>query len=507
MVRRRQFLAQTLAATTLAALQPALAVTSRPDNWYQAFQQALDKNPWLLGFATAKHERLETSQLQLQGKLPKDLVGTFYRNGPACHDRAGERYHHWFDGDGMVQAFRFDGNDVSHLGRFVETAKRRSEQQAGQFVNFSFGTIPQYVQPPRNPDAVNAANTNAVPHAGRLLALWEGGSAHVLDPNTLDTQSSPHSWHDDLQGVPFSAHPKIEADGTMWNFGHATSQAKLILYKITAAGKLDKFHIVQLPYAAMLHDFAISERHLIFVLPPLIHEPERLGRVSFLDSHRWQPQQGLKILTISKDDFTQQRWYEAPAGFLFHLGNAWEDKAGTIRCDLCLSPDASGVFNTLRNVMRGESHPYSVKSVMLTLDPGKNSAKLDPLDELTTEFPQVDPRFIGRRNRQLYSVARTGESATFGLGFNTVLRRDMETGASDRYTAPTGVFLEEHILVPKPGSTKEGDAWLIGTMLDWHAGVSRVQVLEAENLAAGPIAVATLPYSLPLGFHGNFQKA
>ena len=35
----------------------------------------------------------------------------------------------------------------------------------------------------------NAANTSVVWHGGKLLALWEGGLPHRLDPTTLDTLS------------------------------------------------------------------------------------------------------------------------------------------------------------------------------------------------------------------------------------------------------------------------------------------------------------------------------
>ena len=60
----------------------------------------------------------------IEGKLPAGLRGTLFRNGPALFERAGQRYRHWFDGDGLVQAWRFDGaGNISHRGRFVRTTK------------------------------------------------------------------------------------------------------------------------------------------------------------------------------------------------------------------------------------------------------------------------------------------------------------------------------------------------------------------------------------------------
>ena len=62
--------------------------------------------------------------------VPEALRGTFYRNGPAVHERFGMRYQHLFDGDGMVQAFRFDGGDITHRARVVMTPKLARETES-----------------------------------------------------------------------------------------------------------------------------------------------------------------------------------------------------------------------------------------------------------------------------------------------------------------------------------------------------------------------------------------
>src|SRR5262245_32438884 len=121
---RRQFL-QSIAAVALAGLLPSgLAQALRSSEaWQQAPAAALAQHPWLRGWQAVANETLQTPWLELQGRVPAGLHGTLYRNGPARHELGGERYHHWFDGDGMVQAFRFTPHGVSHQGRFVRTAK------------------------------------------------------------------------------------------------------------------------------------------------------------------------------------------------------------------------------------------------------------------------------------------------------------------------------------------------------------------------------------------------
>ena len=50
-----------------------------------------------------------------------------------------------------------------------------------------YGTRIESDVPTSGADSFNAANTNAIEHAGRVLAMWEGCSAFALDPANLST--------------------------------------------------------------------------------------------------------------------------------------------------------------------------------------------------------------------------------------------------------------------------------------------------------------------------------
>ena len=120
----------------------------------------------------AERDLLARDTLPVQGRWPQELAGTFYRNGPAGHETGGQRYHHWFDGDGMVQAFDISSGEIRHRGRFVETAKRRAELDAGHMLWPAFGTPLAGGLPVARPDTINTANISLLHHAGELLALW-----------------------------------------------------------------------------------------------------------------------------------------------------------------------------------------------------------------------------------------------------------------------------------------------------------------------------------------------
>lgn len=451
-----------------------------------------------LAYRSAQAETLSTPQLALSGRIPARLRGTLFRNGPARHDLGGRRYRHWFDGDGMIQAFRFSDSGVSHVGKFVRTAKFAAETAAGRFLYSAFGTRFDDARAPGSPDEVNAANTSVLPFAGELLALWEGGSAYQLDPASLATVG-PKVWRSDLKGMPFSAHPRVEPDGTLWNFGVVNGRG-LVLYQVSPGGQLVKADLVPVDAVPMVHDFAITERSLVFLLPPLVLDPEKSAAgASFLDSHVWNPQQPMRVLVLDKSNWSKRRWYELPAGFLFHLGNAWEDETGVIRLDYMRYADPSDMFQSFRNVMQGaQVYSEGARPTLVKLDPARGALQESRGEH--GEFPRIDARATGRRYSQLYSLCSS-------TGLQGIQRLDLDTGNTDRFDYGSGFVREEHIHVPDPASPREGSGWLLGTAIDLKRRVTVLSVFEASNLAAGPMARASLPYALPAGFHGNYLPA
>src|SRR5256885_6209070 len=136
-----------------------------------------------LGFQTLEAE-LDDTELEVTGTLPADLDGVLYRVGPARHDVYGERYQHWFDGDGMVHALRLGGGQASYRNRFVATKKKAEEDAAGARMYAGFGPPPAgrgLTRMRRAAVRASTGNTNVVFHHGRLLALWEAGRPWRMD--------------------------------------------------------------------------------------------------------------------------------------------------------------------------------------------------------------------------------------------------------------------------------------------------------------------------------------
>ncbi|SFC30663.1 carotenoid oxygenase family protein [Massilia yuzhufengensis] len=495
---RRRFLE---AGLGFGALSLAGAARADQETW-RRFHAALARDPALAVYAdTVGSQQGEAS---ITGRLPPDLQGSFYRNGPGRFELGGERYHHWFDGDGFVQRWRIQDCRVRHQGRFVETRRFTDESAAGQFLYPSFGT---YVARRgfRDNDSMNAANTNLLPFNGHVYALWEGGSAHEIDPETLAT-AGVKTWRDDLRAMPFSAHPKLDPQGGMWNFGALPGAGQLALYQIGSDGQVLRTALVPVPRQAMVHDFAVSAKHLVFLIPP--YDLQAGEGKSFAERHAWAGSgpnaRPLRVVVVSKDTLTVRRIFELPPQMVFHFGNAWEDGACT-RFDVVLHE--GDVLAELGSLMQGERRAglqTRSSTVQVCLDYASGQARCSRLFG-ASEFPRVMPQVVGSRHRRLALLGTTGQGAHAVL--DTVNLVDTDTGKADSHAFGAGWQVEEHVLVPRRGARSETDGYLVGVAHDLRAGVGVLTVFDAARIKAGPVALARLPYRTPHCFHGNFLSA
>jgi len=501
-------LAAPLVAPLVATLAASWAVPAQAKPADAAvFADNVKQQPLLAPFAGVDDitGNRDSGPLLLRGRWPTELRGRFYRNGPALMQRGAERYHHWFDGDGMVQQYTLGDGRVSHRGRLVQTAKLKAERQAGRFLMSALGTKIDGGPPGSGPDSFNTANTNALEHAGRVLAMWEGGSAYGLDPKDLSTQG-PITWRPDLAQMPFTAHPKVDAQGHLWNIG--TSGPHIVAWHISPQGQLLNVQVGPSPYpGGMVHDMAVTERYLVVPLPPVslnFSQPMGDGPRRFA----MQPGEPLRVLVMEKGDITKRRVFEMPPQMVFHVGNAHETGDGRIVLSFIAAPDAWFLDQGAVALMSGQpqaSGHIGLQIATLDMTSGRSTVQTLPGD---VEFPRIDPRRVGAKARWLL----TGAAWVKHPGRNNALLHgvqitDVETGRAERYDYGAHVVAEEHVLVPKPGKTGERDAWLLGTTYDARRQATVLNLLDAAHVADGPIAQAVLPYVLPLGFHGNFTAA
>ncbi|MEM7329112.1 MAG: carotenoid oxygenase family protein [Pseudomonadota bacterium] len=494
---RRHFIEASLGTSMVGALG-ACSVNPRGAEAATGLSGQAGMPDWHIGYQNAPTHGFEPAPMQLVfGKPPADLKGSLYRNGPAQFQYGEQFASHWFDGDGLVHRIAIEDGQAVHQARFVATRKRREELVADKFLAPGFGTLGDESYSVQSSDDVNAANTSVLMVNGELLALWEAGSAFAMNAETLDTKG-PKTWRDDLKGMPFLAHPKVEPDGRVWNL--AVGGPRVGIYRISKSGVLEDFGMVDIGRAAYIHDWTMTERHLIILVQPWINENLRPPVVAGFE---WQPQHGLQMLIVDKDDFTRQRWAQAPARMFFHTGSAWEDSDGTIKFDVVLyKQPVLGVGGGAAEI-RGEWTGYeSREDGILTqvVIPTSGDAKLVETG-IVGEFPQVDPRYRGKQRRM---TALTSGSTPNRPGTTGLATHDWSTGRSQNFAFGDNRIVEEFLFVPKAGGASDTESWLVGSVLNLKAGVTEVCVFDAANVNDGPVCIWQADYSWPLGFHGTW---
>ena len=86
-------------------------------------------NPYLHGAFTPICTEVEADDLEVvQGQIPTDLNGAYFRNGPNPVHEPRTRYH-WFDGDGMVYGLWIKNGKARYRNRWIRTAKFKLEQE------------------------------------------------------------------------------------------------------------------------------------------------------------------------------------------------------------------------------------------------------------------------------------------------------------------------------------------------------------------------------------------
>jgi carotenoid cleavage dioxygenase len=187
----------------------------------------------------------------------------------------------------------------------------------------------------------------------------------------------------------------------------------------------------------------------------------------------------------------------------YHFGDAFE-KDGRIVVRTVQHTDLAEARSPMKGAMSGQVDPADpgTRLLNLHLDLQSGRARWEDSGIGGIEFPLFDPRTRGDRPARIFAPATEGAAPYF----NAVAAFDVECGRRQVHRYGDAILAEEHVFVPKPGSSRVGEGWLVGTLLDSAHGRSGIAVLDAEHVGNGPLAQAWLPYTFPLGFHGHFAE-
>ncbi|BDE16326.1 MULTISPECIES: carotenoid oxygenase family protein [Mycobacterium] len=451
-----------------------------------------------LGVSEPQPSEFDYAVDQVDGAIPAELCGTLYRNGPGrWQDHTGRPLHHLFDGDGMLSAFTIRDGAVHYRNRYVRT---RHYQGKGGVTHLGTAA-PGGWRANIGKTPPNLANTNIVEHAGRLYALWEGGAPYEINPDTLETVG-PRRFGGELARMgAYSAHPSIcPRTGDMYNFGvEFIPRPHLRIYHTDPKGSLRYLRSARLPYLAMTHDFAITERYLVFLVSPIIPDlmSVALGRKPIGDALRYRPEKGTAFILVPRDGGEIRR-IESPAVLQFHLSNAYDDGDEVV-------VDAVTYENPqlLRSIARFQTTPLRESPSKLTRFRLTKFGRVlrETLSDSICEFPRHHPDREGMPHRYAYFTSRRHLSSLY----DSITKVDLSDHSENTYTAAgAGNSFCEPVFVPRPDASAEDEGWLLTVEYQARQHVSRLVILDARDPSSGPVATAQLTHHIPQGFHGNF---
>ena len=461
-----------------------------------------NNHPYMNGAWTPQLEEVDAYELTvLSGEIPKDLDGVYLRNTEnPIHAPLG-RYHP-FDGDGMLHQIEFRRGEASYRNRFVRTRGFHAEQEAEGSL---WGGLADPVGLSKRPGfgahggLKDSSSTDVVVHAGMALStFYQCGEGYRLDPLTLEDLGI-ESWTP-IDGI--SAHPKVdETTGELLFFNYSKHAPYLHFGVVGADNQLKRYIPVPTPGPRLPHDMAFTETFAILNDMPVFWDARLLER----NIHAVRLHEGLPsrfALVPRAEGGGPIRWFEAAPTYVLHWLNAYEDGDEVI---------LDGYFQENPTPQPRKDAPPGFEHMLAYLDEHSFLPKLhrwrfnlktgetteERLCDRILEFGMINGRYAGRKYRYGYSTIP--EPGWFL--FRGFVKHDLETGETVDYLLPEGVYASEAPFAPRVDARSEDDGYLVTFLIDERNGTSECAILDAKNLAAGPVCRLALPHKISSGTH------
>ncbi|GAA4148680.1 carotenoid oxygenase family protein [Actinomadura keratinilytica] len=466
--------------------------------------------------------------LSVTGTVPEYLDGRYVRIGPNPIDGFDPETDHLFTGDGMVHGVRLrDGRAEWYRNRWVRTAS----------VSRALGERPRAGRAHAGMEF--AVNTNVLGHAGRTLALVEGGTRPYELTDELETVGAC-DFDGTLPGG-YTAHPHRDPDtGELHAVSYFFGWGNRVQYSVlTASGRIRRIVDVEVGGSPMMHDFALTDRHVILFDLPVTFDPRLatrgmprwlarpgrsllsrmvgrtpipepvVARAAWLGSrytsrlgvpYSWNPDYPARVGVLPRDAGSGGvRWFEIAPCFVFHQLNAYED-GDVIVVDVIRHPKmfAGGA-------VAGEGVAVLER---WRIDPASGTVAQDVVDDRPQEFPRADERLVGRRHRYGYSVGAdtgAGRELLLDVDPDVLFKHDLATGATDVHRFGPGRAAGEFVFVPASDDADEDEGVLMGYVHDLATGRSDLALIDAQTLET--VGLVHLTVRVPSGFHGNWIPA
>lgn len=449
----------------------------------------------------------DVSDCQVTGTIPSDLNGAFYRVGPdpqyPMHPRNIP-----FDGEGHVSMFRIRDGRVDYRSRYVRNERYLAQDEAGEIL-FPMYRNPMMDDPRAEGLSRSTANTHIIHHRNLLLALKEDSPPSALDLLTLETVIPNYTFDGQLPSRTFTAHPKIDSEtGNMVAFGYEAEgfgSDVVSMFEFTPAGELVWNAKITVPYVGLLHDFAVTERHIVFYVIPLAFDLEQMKNGGIHWS--WDGSKPTYMGIVRRGgDGSDVRWIEGPTRSATHVMSAFDD-GNTVYVDVEMSRSNPFPFMPMRDGSQWDPIAGQSHITRLSADLSRRRPRNYGIETLYPDHVGALPRQDDRYNTVPYRYGflpcpdpNASDPRNAGACY---ARFDVQNLTSELYNAGTATSLAECCFAPKSANAREGEGYLMGVATrNDENGRADLVILDAERLSDGPIATVHLPMPAVGQVHG-----
>ncbi len=431
------------------------------------------------GALAAVADEVEIRDLAVTGQVPEQLQGTLIRNGP---NPFSGRFHgndvlNWWPEAAMVHAVTFTGGRASeYRNRWVRTQNWQSH----------FGTVEAESEAPL---VATNPNVNVLEHAGELLAMAEGGSPIRIN-SRLETLGSPLLHPTLSTGV--TAHPKLDGHTGELMYFRADWNTPFLTYGVlNADGSQRHEQSIDVAAPAMMHDMAITRSKSI-VLDLGVGYDFGLLEQGHRIPLRWLPERRSRLGIISRHG-GDAAWIDIEPCFIQHVVNAYDVDSTHLVLEAVRYPHYFCFDSTVGAYAENPLGVYWRYDIDLANGVVRESA----VDDGAIELPRINDAYTGQQHRYVYAVQQPTQQEMRGL-----VRYDTQTGLRQQHSIPPGDQNSEPVFVPRPGALSENDGWVLSCVYRAATDTSDVVILNAQDMAAPPLATVHVGRRIPAGFHG-----
>jgi carotenoid cleavage dioxygenase len=440
----------------------------------------------------------------VDGEIPSDLNGAFYRVGPdPQYPLAPGNIP--FDGEGHVGMFRIKNGRCDYRTRFVKNERWLAQNEAGRIL------FPMYRNPAMNDPSVaglsrSTANTHIINHKNYLLALKEDSPPSAMDLLTLETVVPTYTFDDQLPSKTFTAHPKVDSEtGNIVAFGYEAEghgSDVVSMFEITPAGDIPWSAKIRVPYVGLLHDFAVTRDFIVFYVIPLAIDQPQMDRGGIHWS--WDGTKPTFFGFVRRGgDGSDVQWIEGPTRSATHVMGAFSD-GEQLYVDVEMSQGNPFPFMPQKdgspwNPQAGTSHITRLSVDLSRRRP--RDYKIEQLYPHVGALPRQDDRYNTVPYR--YGFLNCPNPHVEGRGGATLTRFDHQTRTDTYFDFGTSASLAEACFAPRSATAREGEGYLMAVKTNNNEnGRGDLVIMDAEHLGDGPVATVRLPIRATGQIHG-----